>query len=139
MEHISDPKVIREKFNTEAARQAFDRIENALHPRWHYVETPEGVHVRPFVETYNIDGQQPFRPDNPTRFNWLSASADTAMLGHEKSILEEVSEPGRIIVAMGLGPAMPDRAFTYDKDAGSFSPISQQALTARITGRGRKP
>ena len=139
MEHISDPRVIRDKFNSEAARAAFDRIDSALSPRWHYVETTEGVHLRPFVETYNIDGQQPYHPSNPTRFNWISASADAAMLGHEKAILEEASEPGRIVVSMGLGPALPDRAFTYDKTAGSFAPISEEAVKKRIVGRGRKP
>jgi hypothetical protein len=131
---LTPPDVIRAKFNSEAARQAFDHINDGLQPRWDLVINGEGVHLRPCVRVYEIDGQQPFRAIEPARHVWFVKSLDEAVLGLEKAILDEGGAKGAIVTAFGIGD-IPDRSYTLDITTGAFSPIAQEEIDRRIFRR----
>lgn len=45
-----DPVKLRQKFNTEAGREAFDRLQKIGNPRWVFIDEGEKVYLSPSIE-----------------------------------------------------------------------------------------
>ena len=111
-----DAETIRKKFNTAAAREAFDRLHSLGEPRWVIEESAAQVYLAPDLHIkegvcLSATGAA------------LGASLDEVIIAQEKALKEQASKPGvRVVANAGIRPGR--KEFTFDKQTDRFLPCA---------------
>jgi hypothetical protein len=110
----ANPATLRTKFNTEAGREAFDRLNALGSPRWVYFEESDKIYLSPTLEVK--EGGCLSSPGN----GW-GKNVDDVTIQMEKALKERAAEGNYRVVANAY---QDNRAeFTYDKAADTFKPF----------------
>lgn len=107
-----DPVKLRRKFNTEAGREAFDRLQQLGNPRWVLIDEGAKVYLSPSIEIK----EGPFL--GGTGAGW-GQNIDDIVIQQEKEIIEKASKPGAVVVANAYQPTR--REYDYDAEKKTFT------------------
>lgn len=108
----ADPNKLRRKFNTQAGREAFERLQRLGNPRWVYQVDKDKIYLSPTLEIKK-GGML-----TSTGAGW-GQNVDDIVIAEEKAIIKMASEPGALVVANACQPTR--REYAYDKATNTFT------------------